>query len=71
MAFNEDGLSAKNTKLGTLIMLDFYTSYMYLQSWGRLDYARAVIEIRADRELKDEMIIAIPNVAKIDRIIAD
>ncbi|GKE34305.1 reverse transcriptase domain-containing protein [Tanacetum coccineum] len=29
---------------------------------GRMDYAHALIDIRVDRELKDEMIIAIPNV---------
>ncbi|GKF24135.1 hypothetical protein Tco_0076457, partial [Tanacetum coccineum] len=29
---------------------------------GRMDYAHATIDIRVDRELKDEMIIAIPNV---------
>ncbi|GKB39737.1 hypothetical protein Tco_0884679 [Tanacetum coccineum] len=29
---------------------------------GRMDYDHALIDIRVDRELKDEMIIAIPNV---------
>ncbi|GJS71910.1 hypothetical protein Tco_0704751 [Tanacetum coccineum] len=29
-------------------------------SWGRLDFARALIGIRADRPLKDTMVIAIP-----------
>ncbi|GKF94127.1 hypothetical protein Tco_0283827, partial [Tanacetum coccineum] len=32
-----------------------------LLSWGRMDYARALIDIRAHRELKEDMIIAIPN----------
>ncbi|GKF47447.1 hypothetical protein Tco_0137249 [Tanacetum coccineum] len=31
-------------------------------SWGRMDYARALIDIRADWELKEDMVIAIPNV---------
>ncbi|GJU97164.1 putative reverse transcriptase domain-containing protein [Tanacetum coccineum] len=35
MAFNENGLSAIATKLGTPLMLDSYTSDMYIQSWGR------------------------------------
>ncbi|PWA64963.1 reverse transcriptase domain-containing protein [Artemisia annua] len=48
--------------LGILIMLDSYTSSMCLQSWGRMDFACALIDIRADRELKDEMVMAIPNV---------
>ncbi|GJV41464.1 ATPase, F1/V1/A1 complex, alpha/beta subunit [Tanacetum coccineum] len=29
---------------------------------GRMDYARALIHIRADRELKEDMVIIIPNV---------
>ncbi|GJR20009.1 hypothetical protein Tco_0968536 [Tanacetum coccineum] len=32
------------------------------KSWGRMDYARALIDIRADWELKEDMVIAIPNV---------
>ncbi|GKC34661.1 putative reverse transcriptase domain-containing protein [Tanacetum coccineum] len=47
-AFNEDGLSAIATKLGTLLILDSYTSDMCLQSWGRSRYARVMIELRAD-----------------------
>ncbi|GJR82723.1 hypothetical protein Tco_0153508 [Tanacetum coccineum] len=33
-----------------------------LSSWGRMDYARALIDIRVDWELKEDMVIAIPNV---------
>ncbi|GJZ75993.1 zinc knuckle CX2CX4HX4C containing protein, partial [Tanacetum coccineum] len=62
VAFTADGLSAMATKLGNPIMLDSYTSSMCLQSWGRMDYARALIDIRVDQELKEEMVIAIPNV---------
>nr|GEU68676.1 hypothetical protein [Tanacetum cinerariifolium] len=36
MAFNDDGLSVIPTKLGTPLMLDFYTSDMCMQSWGNL-----------------------------------
>ncbi|GKB93423.1 hypothetical protein Tco_0979560 [Tanacetum coccineum] len=32
------------------------------KSWGRMDYARALIDIRVDWELKEDMVIAIPNV---------
>ncbi|GJW24712.1 hypothetical protein Tco_0038523 [Tanacetum coccineum] len=49
---NYDGLSAIATKLGTLLMLDSYTSDMYIQSWGKSSYTRALIEVRADVELK-------------------
>nr|GEY76160.1 hypothetical protein [Tanacetum cinerariifolium] len=62
VAFTADGLSLMATKLGNPIMLDLYISSICLQSWGRMDYARALIDIRADRELNEEMVIAIPNV---------
>ncbi|GKC97824.1 hypothetical protein Tco_1168099 [Tanacetum coccineum] len=61
VAFTTDGLSVMATKLGNPIMLDSYTSSMCLQSWGRMDYAHALIDIRADQELKEDMVIAIPK----------
>nr|GEU54347.1 hypothetical protein [Tanacetum cinerariifolium] len=61
-AFSEDGLSAVTTKLGTPLMLYSYTSDMCLQSWGRSSYARAVIELRADMELKDNIMVAMPRI---------
>ncbi|GJV61331.1 hypothetical protein Tco_1467431 [Tanacetum coccineum] len=59
--FSEDGLSVIATKLGTPLMLDLYTSYICMQSWGRSSYARAMIELRADVELKDTIVVAMPN----------
>ncbi|GKD12998.1 hypothetical protein Tco_1197405, partial [Tanacetum coccineum] len=50
--FREDGLSAIATKLGTPLMLDFYTSDICMQSWGRSSYARAMIELRVVYEWK-------------------
>nr|GEW59833.1 hypothetical protein [Tanacetum cinerariifolium] len=47
-AFSEDDLSDIATKPGTLLMLNSYTSDMCMQSLGRLSYARAMIELRAD-----------------------
>nr|GEV81154.1 hypothetical protein [Tanacetum cinerariifolium] len=61
-AFSEDGLSDIATKLGTLLMLDSYTSDMCLQSWGRSIYARVMIEIRSDVELKDYIMVVIPKI---------
>ncbi|GKC24141.1 putative reverse transcriptase domain-containing protein [Tanacetum coccineum] len=61
-AFSEDGLSAITTKLGTLLMLDSYTSDMCLQSWGMSSYARAMIEVRADVELKDTIMVDMPKI---------
>ncbi|GJY39086.1 glucomannan 4-beta-mannosyltransferase 9-like protein [Tanacetum coccineum] len=54
-AFNDDGLSVIATKLGIPLMLDTYTSDMSMQSWGRSSYARVMIELRADVELKDNI----------------
>ncbi|GJX51241.1 hypothetical protein Tco_0278086 [Tanacetum coccineum] len=58
-AFSEDGLSAIATKLGTPLMLDSYTSDMCMQSWGRSSYARVMIELRADVELKDNIVVGL------------
>ncbi|GKA22281.1 reverse transcriptase domain-containing protein [Tanacetum coccineum] len=56
--FSKDGLSAIATKLGTSLMLDSYTSDMCIQSWGRSSYVRALIEVRDDMELKDNIVVA-------------
>ncbi|GKC84069.1 zinc knuckle CX2CX4HX4C containing protein [Tanacetum coccineum] len=60
VAYSEIGLSLITTQLGKPVMLDSYTSNMCLSSWGRSTYARALIEVSADVELKDELVIAIP-----------
>nr|GEU31384.1 hypothetical protein [Tanacetum cinerariifolium] len=60
-AFSEDGLSAIATKLGTPLMLDSYTYDMCMQSWGRSSYARVIIKLRADVELKDNIVMAMPK----------
>ncbi|GJT98799.1 beta-caryophyllene synthase [Tanacetum coccineum] len=54
MAFSEDGLSAIATNLGTPLM----------QSWGRSSYARVMIELRADVELKDNIVVAMPKITR-------
>ncbi|GKE65902.1 beta-caryophyllene synthase, partial [Tanacetum coccineum] len=59
--FSEDGLSVIATKLGNPLMLDSYTSDMCIQSWGRSSYVRALIEDRADVELKDNIMVAMPK----------
>nr|GEU89687.1 hypothetical protein [Tanacetum cinerariifolium] len=35
---------------------------MCIQSWGRSSYARALIEVRADVELKDNIVAAMPKI---------
>ncbi|GKC21966.1 disease resistance response protein 206-like protein [Tanacetum coccineum] len=49
---------------GNPLMLDSYTSDMYMQSWGRSSYVRAMIELRADVELKDNIVAAIPKITR-------
>nr|GEV05359.1 RNA-directed DNA polymerase, eukaryota, reverse transcriptase zinc-binding domain protein [Tanacetum cinerariifolium] len=61
-AFSEDGLSSIAMRIGTPLMLDSYTSYMYLQSWGMSSYARAIIELQADEELKNTIMVAMPQI---------
>ncbi|GJX35089.1 cytokinin dehydrogenase 3-like protein [Tanacetum coccineum] len=61
-AFSDDGLSAIATKLGIPLMLDSYTSDMCIQSWGRSSYARVMIDLRADVELKDNIIVDMPRI---------
>ncbi|GKD55197.1 hypothetical protein Tco_1288584 [Tanacetum coccineum] len=57
----EDCLIVIATKLGTSLMLDSYTSDMWIQSWCKSSYARALIEVRADVELKDNIAVAMPK----------
>ncbi|GKB87007.1 ARID DNA-binding domain-containing protein [Tanacetum coccineum] len=64
VALRKDGLSAIATKLGTLLMLDSYTSDKCMQSWGRSSYARVMIELQADVELKDNIVVAMPKIIR-------
>ncbi|GJS08602.1 hypothetical protein Tco_0365398 [Tanacetum coccineum] len=57
---SKDGLDAM-LENGTPLMLDSYTFDIYLQSWGRSNYARAMIELRADEKLKDTIVVAMPK----------
>ncbi|GJW40181.1 hypothetical protein Tco_0066026 [Tanacetum coccineum] len=59
-AYSEVGLSLITTQIGSPIMLDTYTSNMCVRSWGKKEYARALIEISAERELMESIVIAIP-----------
>ncbi|GJY64434.1 putative ribonuclease H-like domain-containing protein [Tanacetum coccineum] len=55
-ASSKDSLSVIATKLGTPLMLDSYRSHMYMQSYGRSSYVRAMIELQEDVELKDTIV---------------
>ncbi|XP_035838876.1 uncharacterized protein LOC118486499 [Helianthus annuus] len=60
-AYTEDGLSMIATAIGDPKMLDSYTSSMCMDTWGRSSYARALVEISAKNELKEEIVIAVPD----------
>ncbi|GKB04506.1 trichome birefringence-like protein 3 [Tanacetum coccineum] len=62
VAYSDDGLSLIATQIGKPIMLDAFTSSICVEAWGRIGYARALIEVGADKKLKQEVIIAAPNV---------
>ncbi|GJX35825.1 retrovirus-related pol polyprotein from transposon TNT 1-94 [Tanacetum coccineum] len=49
------------TQIGKPIMLDAFTSSMCVESWGRISFARALIEISSESTLKKEVTMAIPN----------
>ncbi|GKB39614.1 zinc finger, CCHC-type containing protein [Tanacetum coccineum] len=61
-AFGDVDLSSIATKLGNPLMLDYYTSDMCMQSWGRSSYARVMIEFQVDVELKDNIVVAMPRI---------
>ncbi|GKB01352.1 cytokinin dehydrogenase 3-like protein [Tanacetum coccineum] len=63
-AFSEDGLSAIATKLGTPLMLDSYTTDMCMQYWDRLSYAKVMVELKANVELKDNIVVVMPKITR-------
>ncbi|GJT51663.1 trichome birefringence-like protein 3 [Tanacetum coccineum] len=62
VTYSADGLSLIATQIGTPIMLDAFTSVMCVEAWGRIGFARALIGVSTDKDLKQEVIMAIPNV---------
>ncbi|XP_022003171.1 uncharacterized protein LOC110900594 [Helianthus annuus] len=61
-AYTEDGLSLIASKIGNPMVLDNETTKMCMDSWGRSGFARAIIELDAEKELKDSVTVAIPNI---------
>ncbi|GJR02948.1 hypothetical protein Tco_0525932 [Tanacetum coccineum] len=46
---------------GNPLMLDSYTCTMCNESWGMSSYGRAMVGIQSDKDLKESIVIAIPN----------
>ncbi|GJZ60089.1 putative reverse transcriptase domain-containing protein [Tanacetum coccineum] len=61
LAYSEDGLSLIATHIGKPVMLDAFTSFMCVESWGRINFSRALIEISSASTLMKEVIMAIPE----------
>ncbi|GJR55416.1 hypothetical protein Tco_1405937 [Tanacetum coccineum] len=60
MAYSEDGLSLIASQIGKPVMLDAFTSSMCTEPWGRIGFARALIEVTAEKELTQEVKMAVP-----------
>ncbi|GJS85108.1 hypothetical protein Tco_0751649 [Tanacetum coccineum] len=58
--FSEDGISIIASYIGTPIMLDSYTRSMCIESWGRISFARCLIEVSADDVFKDTLTMGVP-----------
>nr|GEW88385.1 hypothetical protein [Tanacetum cinerariifolium] len=61
LAYSGDGLSLIAMQRRKPIMLDAFTSSMCVESWGRISFARALIEVGSDYALKKEVVMAITN----------
>ncbi|XP_021990588.1 uncharacterized protein LOC110886997 [Helianthus annuus] len=59
--YTDDGLSLLASKLGSPKRLDGYTADMCSDHWGRSSFARALIEINADSDIKECVTVAIPK----------
>ncbi|GJW48222.1 reverse transcriptase domain-containing protein [Tanacetum coccineum] len=70
IAFTEDGLSAIATKLGNLFVLDSYMAAMCTNSWGRASYARAMVERKADVELRDTIVVTVSKFSGVGFILS-
>ncbi|GJS65353.1 zinc knuckle CX2CX4HX4C containing protein [Tanacetum coccineum] len=60
VAYSEVGLSLITTQVGRPIMLDAHTADMCVNSWGWCSYARALIEVDAEKALADSIVVAVP-----------
>nr|GEW83760.1 chalcone--flavonone isomerase [Tanacetum cinerariifolium] len=57
VSYASDGLSLMVTKIDTHVILDSYTNFMCLESWGRSSYARIHIEINACNDFSDHLVM--------------
>nr|GEV26842.1 hypothetical protein [Tanacetum cinerariifolium] len=60
VAYSEVGISLIATQIGKPIMMDSYISNMCLSLWGRSTYARVLVEVSAESDLMESIVVAIP-----------
>ncbi|GJS21480.1 zinc knuckle CX2CX4HX4C containing protein [Tanacetum coccineum] len=60
VAYSKVGLDVIAAKVGKLIRLDGHTTSICLNSWGRSDYARALVEVVAETPLVNSFDVEIP-----------
>ncbi|GJZ68045.1 retrotransposon protein, putative, ty1-copia subclass [Tanacetum coccineum] len=60
VAYSKVGLNLITAKLGRLIKFDAHTSNMCLNSWGMNSYARVLVEISAEKELVQSLVVVVP-----------
>ncbi|GJY39712.1 nucleotide-binding alpha-beta plait domain-containing protein [Tanacetum coccineum] len=61
VAYSKDGLSLIATQIGKPLMLDAFTSSMCVESWGHISFARVLVKISSDTNLKKEVTMTVPN----------
>ncbi|GJS21479.1 retrovirus-related pol polyprotein from transposon TNT 1-94 [Tanacetum coccineum] len=60
VAYSKVGLDVIAAKVGKLIRLDAHTTSICLNSWGRSDYARVLVEVAAETPLVNSFDVEIP-----------
>ncbi|GKA89758.1 zinc knuckle CX2CX4HX4C containing protein [Tanacetum coccineum] len=60
VVYSKVGLDVIAAKVGKLIRLDAHSTSIYLNSWGRSEYARALVEISAESPLVNSVDVEIP-----------
>ncbi|XP_071689183.1 uncharacterized protein [Rutidosis leptorrhynchoides] len=61
VGYTNDGLSLIASKVGKPMMSDSFTSSICVEAWGRPNFARALIEVSVESDLKDEIKVATPS----------
>nr|GEU52192.1 hypothetical protein [Tanacetum cinerariifolium] len=62
VAYSNDRLSLIASQIGKHVMLDAFTSSMCSEPWGRMGFARALIKVIAEKELKQEAKMVVPKI---------